>query len=370
MEPSRQVQQYLPGLGSNYKPQVKEPHQMTPDEFDSHPYAVFHASRASADELAERPFVGTDAWQNQRGREVQPLHTGTEKSAIERAGSSFYARDNHNRDSPWKVHTFWAVPQKSELQHGARYLDDHRIPLSVKQDKKQRIATIGRTRDSSNSPEDPEAYADHLGYYVNGIEDLGSISVATRRPDTRYQSHADFVRKAIESGKGDEVHPLTMAMYKQGKLSQGREITEDEAMKARRTSSAYMSTMSAHDIKYEELERQEARRSSTTGQAMFDFSDYDNTAGNRGVRGEKDGVARSGYFSVPTEEFPEPWGGFTKPNQSAHFAKDASGERKFHNFHADTLMEVTPEPEIPEPTRGPNLSNIRKQRKLDRYKNY
>jgi hypothetical protein len=342
---------------------------MTPDEFDSHPYAVFHASRANANELAERPFLGTD--RNYRDPEVQPMHVGTEKSAVERAGSAFYAPDNQNRTSPWKMHTFWAVPRKEEIQRGAQYFDDHRVPLSVYEKKqKPRIATIGNTHDSSNAPDNPEAYADHLGYYVNGIEDLGSVSMATRRPDTRYQTHADFVRKAIDSGKGDEVHPLTMAMYKQGKLSQGREITEDEAMKARRTSNAYMNSMSGNDIKYEEIERQEGRRTSTTGQAMFDFSDYDNTAGKRGVRGEKDGVARSGYFSVPTKEFPEPWGGFTKPYNSTHFGVDSSGERKLNTHHADTLMEVTPEPEIPEPTRGPNLSSIRKQRKLDRYKNY
>lgn len=358
MEPSRQVQQYLPGLGSNYKPQVKEPHQMTPDEFDSHPYAVFHASRASAGELAERPFVGSNY---PAPPIVQPMHVGTEKSAVERAGSSFYAPDDQHRTSPWKMHTFWAVPRKEEIQRGAQYFDDHRVPPSVYlKNKKPRIATIGDTRDASGAPEDPESFADHLGYYVNGIEDLGSVSMATRRPDTRYQTHADFVRKAIESGKGDEVHPLTMAMYKQGKLSQGREITEDEAMKARRTSSAYLNTMSGNDIKYEELERQEGRRSNTTGQAMFDFSDYDNTAGRRGVRGERDGVARSGYFTVPTEEYPHPMGGFERPGTV--YTKTP--------MEADTLMEVTPEPEIPEPTRGPNLSNIRKQRKLDRYKNY
>jgi hypothetical protein len=259
------------------------------------------------------------------------------------------------------MHTFWAVPRKEEIQRGAQYFDDHRVPPSVYlKNKKPRIATIGDTRDASGAPEDPESFADHLGYYVNGIEDLGSVSMATRRPDTRYQTHADFVRKAIESGKGDEVHPLTMAMYKQGKLSQGREITEDEAMKARRTSSAYLNTMSGNDIKYEELERQEGRRSNTTGQAMFDFSDYDNTAGRRGVRGERDGVARSGYFTVPTEEYPHPMGGFERPGTV--YTKTP--------MEADTLMEVTPEPEIPEPTRGPNLSNIRKQRKLDRYKNY
>jgi hypothetical protein len=359
MEPSRQVQQYLPGLGSNYKPQIKEPHQMTPDEFDSHPYAVFHASRASASELAERPFLGTD--RNYRDPEVQPMHVGTEKSAVERAGSAFYAPDNQNRTSPWKMHTFWAVPRKEEIQRGAQYFDDHRVPLSVYEKKqKPRVGNIGKTYDSNNDPGDPEAFADHLGYYVNGIEDLGSVSMATRRPDTRYQTHADFVRKAIDSGKGDEVHPLTMAMYKQGKLSQGREITEDEAMHARRTSKNYLSNMSTLDTKYEELERQENRRRSTTGQAMFDFSDYDNTAGKRGVRGEPDGVARSGYFTVPTEEYPTPHGGLTAPGTVYGHTPMA----------ADTLMQVTPEPEIPEPTHGPNLSRIRKQRKLDRYKNY
>jgi len=367
MEPSRQVQQYLPGLGSNYKPPVKEPHQMTPDEFDSHPYAVFHASRASARELAERPFVGgTDSWGSRYDPEVQPLHAGTERAALERAASGFYSGDDHGRNSPWKMHTFWAVPSKEEVQRGAQYFDDHRVPISVfnkvqklERAQKPRIASVGNTSDSRNTPENPEAYADHLGYYVNGVEDIGSISMATRRPDTRYQTHADFVRKAIANGKGDEVHPLTMAMYKQGKLSQGKEIDEDEAEYAKRTSKLYKKN-DPITKKYDELERQEGRRSNTTGQAMFDFSDYDNTAGKRGVRGEPDGVARSGYFTVPTEEHPRPLGGFERPGTV--YTRNP--------LPADTLMEVTPEKEIPEPTRGPNLSNIRKQRKLDRYKEF
>jgi hypothetical protein len=296
------------------------------------------------------------------------MHMGTEKSAIERAGSAFYSPDVQDRTSPWKLHTFWAVPRKEELQNGAQYFDDHRVPLSVfnkvqrvERTQKPRISTVGSTEASrSGRSDDPGAYKDDLGYYVNGIEDLGSVSMATHRPDSRYQTHADFVRKAIDSGKGDEVHPLTMAMYKQGKLSQGREITEDEAMHARRTSKAYLAQTDSLDQKYEELERQEGRRRHTTGQAMFDFSDYDNTAGKRGVRGEPDGVARSGYFTLPTEENTHPLGGLEKPGTV--YARNP--------MQADTLMEVTPEPEIPEPTRGPNLSNIRKQRKLDRYKNY
>jgi len=344
---------------------------MTPDEFESHPYAVFHAARTTADEMAERPFVGaaTDWWGNRHEPEVQPMHAGTERSALERSSDYFYAPDLQGRTSPWKMHTFWAVPNKEEIRHGARYTDDHRLPPTQLRNAVQKANTVGDTYDAQNEPANKEAYGDTLGYYVNGVEDLGSVSTVTRRPDTRYQTHADFVRKAIDSGRGDEVHPLTMAMYKQGKLSQGREITEDEAMHARRTSSNYRLRTPLMDQHYEELDRQEGRRSNTTGQAMFDFTEGKGTEHPEWKNWyEPTTNAEAGYFTHPNEDVPTPHGGFDRGGQNVTLSTDNQGNRRV--IRANTLMQVTPEPEIPEPTRGPNLSRIRKQRKLDRYKNY
>jgi hypothetical protein len=55
-------------------------------------------------------------------------------------------------------------------------------------------------------------------FYVNRDEDIGSLSA--RLPGaTDFKTHHDYVHDAIADGKIDEVHPKTLAMYRDKKLS-------------------------------------------------------------------------------------------------------------------------------------------------------
>jgi hypothetical protein len=72
--------------------------------------------------------------------------------------------------------------------------------------------------------------------YKNAAEDKGSISVSVNDP-RRLKSLGDFVREAMWSGKGDEVHPKTMAMYKAGALDLGELVPDNFAVQVKNKNS-------------------------------------------------------------------------------------------------------------------------------------
>jgi hypothetical protein len=55
-------------------------------------------------------------------------------------------------------------------------------------------------------------------FYINKHEDVGAPSAVLPNA-TNFKTHSDFVNEAIAQGKSHEVHPVTMAMHKDGKLS-------------------------------------------------------------------------------------------------------------------------------------------------------
>jgi hypothetical protein len=94
----------------------------------------------------------------------------------------------HGKSDEAKIHNYWYTPHKDDLKQ-----------LATDQEANQHEGKV------------------HSDYYTNKVEDRGSLSIAVRRPE-RLQSHADYVRKAIESGKGHEVPEETMKHYKAGTL--------------------------------------------------------------------------------------------------------------------------------------------------------
>lgn len=183
----QQLQSYLPGMTpSPAKP--KKPHEMSPEEFAAHPYAVFHSTHRSQGEVDagnNRPYGGD-------------IHVGTEQAALERhvATSDTENVNRHTigdprRTSDARLHTFWHKPTEEQLSN--------------------RLTDWGANhKDPGTGP----------AYYTNEVEDKMSTSLVTDKPESLMPQDA-YVRAAIMAKKGHEVHPKTMEMYRQGALGKG-----------------------------------------------------------------------------------------------------------------------------------------------------
>jgi hypothetical protein len=190
---SRQIQPYLPGMGDGSAIMraaraggFKEPHQMSPDEFASHPYAVFHSTHLDEPDLfnSEKRFGKSSV-----------VHFGTLQAALDRhaitedpANRGIEGRDadlsGHKEDA--RLHVFWHKPE-----------------------------SLAVGRDTSKNDYEPGTR-----YYRNEVENAGSISLATSERDSVKSQH-EYVTDAISQGKAHEVHPATMDMYKRGLLKKG-----------------------------------------------------------------------------------------------------------------------------------------------------
>jgi len=183
----QQLQSYLPGMTPGAV-KAKKPHQMTPEEFAAHPYAVFHSSHLPTDAVLnpeKRPYGGG-------------IHVGTEQAALERHVATS-SRDNIERHtvgdprmkSDGRLHTFWHAPTGHQL---SEVISDWQA----------------NNRDPKEGP----------AYYKNDMEDRGSTSLVTNQPES-LKTHGEYVRQAIKAKKGHEVPAKTIEMYRQGALDKG-----------------------------------------------------------------------------------------------------------------------------------------------------
>ena len=183
----KQMQPYLPGMQPPRRGD-KKPHQMTPEEFAAHPYAVFRSTH-----LPEGQELDTSKSFIPGGG----IHLGTEQAALDRHRATSFkpafqeqydtGKSRFNTDA--RLYTYWHKPEEEHL-------------TNLGHDSEENDAAPG-TR-----------------YYQNEYEDPGKTSLVTTETD-RLKTHADYVRKAIKSGKGHEVPGKTMEMYRQGALGRG-----------------------------------------------------------------------------------------------------------------------------------------------------
>jgi hypothetical protein len=241
MEPSKQLQSYLPGMGVNsdigrQSRAVKEPHQMTPEEFSSAPNAVFHTAHGERN----NNLLGASGMEARRedfesGIGFSPhVHVGTEQAALEN-GARTVGMDHDDydpvlkRERPPRLHTFHYTAQPGDSFHKhhdgevytkPEYGDTHPDVLAEKfpdydSDRAGRAGDFDPKYEYSHDIHDKPAL-----FYKNVGEDEGSTSISVADV-SRLKSHGDYVRNAIANGKGDEVHPVTMQMYKEGRLDKG-----------------------------------------------------------------------------------------------------------------------------------------------------
>lgn len=186
---SNQLNDYLPGMAPPKVKQLK-PHQMTPEQFAAHPYAVFRSTH-----LPEGQELDTSKSFFPGGG----IHLGTEQAALDRhRATSFRPAYEEQYDSP---------------QTSRRFSSDARLYTYWHKPEQEHVENLGRDSEENDSTPGTR-------YYQNKYEDPGNISLVTTETD-RLKTHADYVRKAIQSGKGHEVPAKTMEMYRQGALGRG-----------------------------------------------------------------------------------------------------------------------------------------------------
>ena len=170
------------------EPKVKAPHQMSPEEFASHPFAVFHTTHLPADKVKD-----PDA------RTHPGIHLGTERAASQRHLTTGHKTQGNTHNGP-------SAGGREATMHVFHHDPGQRV--SVTSDRKAND-WYGSIRKGKRNM-----------YYSNDTEDRGSLSLVVHNP-SRLKSQHEYVDEAIKQGKGDEVHPHTMKLYKQGALKEG-----------------------------------------------------------------------------------------------------------------------------------------------------
>lgn len=215
--------QYEPdSLFPDYGVALKQPHQMSPDEFASHPYAVFHSNHLDPELVQQGQFrhqtiygepLDSESHLDEFGHAV---HMGTEQAAMENhlrtANSKTTYVPDHLRSTTAHHHVFWYVPYASETK-------------KVVSDEEANDGYVHEDYLGEGGVSFPK---DRSEYYRNDVEDPGHVSLAVRN-EHRLRSQSDFVKQAIFQGRGHEVHPETMRQYQAGTLGV-REVPLDRLM--------------------------------------------------------------------------------------------------------------------------------------------
>lgn len=192
--------------------QFKQPHQMSPDEFNLHPSAVFHGTWLPDNDvfdLRRRNPTGA-GWGLNDWDVYEKVHLGTFRSAVDRmhetirwdpkgTNGDVKPRPDHAIGT---IHSFWQTP--------------HNVALGG----------VMAASDDPN-PEDMAHFMPGSMWYRNQNEDYPNLSFATDEPEDHLKSQADFVKEAIAQGKIKEVHPETLKRYKAGTLGKMRVTVEN-----------------------------------------------------------------------------------------------------------------------------------------------
>ena len=240
---SPQLQPFLPGMGDSSAigkavRAKKLPHQMTPDEFAAAPNAVFHSTHLSPEHVLNMENRRDD-FETSAGFSPH-LHVGSEQAAIENAART--ENDGVGRvvegagvgTERARLHTYWYHPQpgdSTEVHHDGwsytrpeyRAGSRHKELWEIHDDYDPDSNRAGDFDPKYEYSHDLHPFPAVL--YDNSGEDYGSLSISINDP-SRLKTQGDYVRHAIAQGKGDEVHPKTMAMFKAGHLDNGAVLPE------------------------------------------------------------------------------------------------------------------------------------------------
>jgi hypothetical protein len=198
-----------------------QPHEMSPEEFVNHPDTLFHSSNESHIE-GFQPFNATKSRYSEdvrdyadypdverRVKQGEPsptdvvaanyTHAGSERAAYARADGYMASRTHiHAVHVPNKEFGKWGITDEAA---NAWYQDEE----------------LNDYMDIPNDHPDKDPLGNTPWYYFNTAEDTTSASAVI--PRSRALTHSDYVKQALEQGKGDEIHPETLRRYQNGTLS-------------------------------------------------------------------------------------------------------------------------------------------------------
>lgn len=184
-----------------------QPHRLSPEQFDAHPYAVFHSTTLDPTASKGVTFDETN-WKR---------HHGTLQASVDRM------LDTGRMNA--RIYSGWHIP---DGQGNTEHIHGTKLPV-VHRDKDANPLGNGtyggENYEGYNEKGESPAYQSTPTsmFYSNNVEDKGSLSVVAKKPSA-VRSHEDYVGQAISEGKAHEVHPRTLALYKAGKLSSGDTI--------------------------------------------------------------------------------------------------------------------------------------------------
>lgn len=208
-----------------------QPHEMSPEEFVNHPDTLFHSSDKPHIEGLQ-PFDATKSRYSEDSRDYDDYpdiqrrvkqgepsptevvsanytHAGSERSAYARAEVYMGAGKTH-------IHAVH-VPNK-EFGRGA--ITDEGANAWYEDE------ALNDYMDIPNDHPDKDPLDNTPWYYFNTAEDTTSASAVL--PRSHALTHADYVKQALEQGKGDEIHPETLRRYQNGTLSSVVEILDSD----------------------------------------------------------------------------------------------------------------------------------------------
>jgi hypothetical protein len=190
----KQFSQLKLPLGNVEGSKIKQPHQMSPEEFASHPFAVFHTTHLPTEKVLDAD-----------SRFDPGIHLGTDIAASQR-------------------HLVTGNKSMTSLTNG-KIVEPHTQPATMHVfhhdpgEKLNRIVSDAAANNRGGSIEKQKRNV----YYNNSYEDRGNLSLVVH-DTSRLKSQHDFVSKAISEGKEGEVHPYTLKLYNSGSLKKGNEV--------------------------------------------------------------------------------------------------------------------------------------------------
>ena len=192
-------------------PRLKEPHEMSPEEFRNHPDTVFHANYMKFPNPGEK---------NEWAYGFSGIHAGTEQAAAERAAVLGRYRGMNTASSI-------IADQEGYQTRGEPKIVMHALHLGPYDVKHLDNPISDGEANQVHAPLGP-----HIRAYENEHEDDGSTSVVMPPTPPGPMTHSQYVDAAIEAGKGRQMHPETKMAHEAGVLDTYVKTSSEEAAKA------------------------------------------------------------------------------------------------------------------------------------------
>jgi len=307
-------------------PPAKEPHMMSPEEFENDPHTVFHAS------YKRLPREGETYRSTYRG-----IHAGTEQAALERIAN---LRSHHGGYSAHQMVLPELAPNADQQAREEQDLEGHARALRadrgmydppravVQAVNLKRYGVDNLTKPFSDSEANKRAEFDKPFAYTNAVEDPSSMSVVIPKRNPGPLTHEHYVDEAISQGRESEVHPTTMAMYKSGHL--GMDVVDpDQVAKQLEENDLY----NQHSDGLFPYETGHAENGKRVVDRLLSREDVKNIAG---VYGDDKELDAADHESSPWQRFSKRVSYINQASQRANLSGDSAAADEIYQIDRAT----------------------------------